>query len=43
MMETHDTTNLVHLVREWNRLAELQQTIKTPEGIPNIIWTYYNI
>lgn len=43
MVDIHGTTNLVHLVREWNRLAKLQLTIKPPEGIPNIIWTYYTI
>lgn len=43
MMDTHGTHNLIQLVKEWNRIAELQQKIKTPEGIPNIIWTYYTI
>lgn len=33
MMGIHGTTNLVHLVREWNRMAEHQLTIKRPEGI----------
>lgn len=43
MMDIYGTTDLVYLVREWNRLAEFQLTIKRPEGLPNIIWTYYNI
>ncbi len=42
MMKTHGTTNLVHLVREWNRLAELQLTVTKPD-ISKVIWTYYNV
>ena len=43
MIEYHGSCDIVKLVQEWNRIAELQFSFPEINNHPKILWKYFNV